>query len=709
MGLVTSSGAAAVRHFLAPASIAVVGASTDETSVSGRPLTLLRQHGYPGPVYPVNPRHATVGGLPCFASVRDIPAPVDLALICVPAARVPAVIAECGEAGVPAAYVITSGFNEALQADAGTAADHGLRAALAGHATRVSGPNAEGIYNIIDDVALGFSPTVDYDRGLRSRPRPGNVAIVAQSGGLGFGIMNQGLARGVDFSYVVSTGNETDLGVLEYVEYLLEDEHTTVVGLFLEGVDKPLALRDLGLRAAAAGKAIVVAKVGRSPEGQRAAVSHTGHVTGPSHLWSALFRQAGIVEVTDISEFLDVLAVLARFRSAPGRRVAVITGSGGAGTWMTDALRDLDLEVPELPGDLQQELAALLPYYAGTRNPVDMTAGGAGPAAQARVLSLVGGSPDIDVVVAISSLLNPETAKEAAVRFADGAQEIGKPLICYSYTQPAEGVADAFAERGIPVVLSQAGVARAIRALAELGQRSPTLPVPPPVSIPALPGARGAAAVLPEAQVKAWLAAAGLPVPRSELVGSAADAVAASAAIGYPVVVKVQAAALPHKGDAGVLALRLGSAPEVRAAYDEVWARAVTLIGADGIAGVLVEQMVPAGFEMLVGITRDPALGPFLTVGAGGSLTEIFHDVVALPAPASPEQVRAAVFRLRCGGAFDPGAGAPLDLAAFCELAATISAIAAQTPELAELDLNPVIVHQAGGGADIADALAVRT
>ena len=278
----TSSGAAAVRHFLAPASIAVVGASTDETSVSGRPVTLLRQHGYPGPVYPVNPRHATVGGLPCFASVRDIPAPVDLALICVPAARVPAVIAECGEAGIPAAYVITSGFNEALQADAGTAADHGLRAALAGHATRVSGPNAEGIYNIIDDVALGFSPTVDYTRGLRSRPRPGNVAIVAQSGGLGFGIMNQGLARGVDFSYVVSTGNETDLGVLEYVEYLLEDEHTTVVGLFLEGVDKPLALRDLGLRAAAAGKAIVVAKVGRSPEGQRAAVSHTGHVTGPA-------------------------------------------------------------------------------------------------------------------------------------------------------------------------------------------------------------------------------------------------------------------------------------------------------------------------------------------------------------------------------------------------------------------------------------------
>ena len=202
---------------------------------------------------------------------------------------------------------------------------------------------------------------------------------MAQSGGLGFGIMNQGLARGIDFSYVISTGNETDLGVVDYVEYLIADEHTRVIGLFLEGLDEPLRLRDLALRAAAAGKAIVAAKMGRSPEAQQAAVSHTGHIAGPSRLWSALFRQAGIVEVTDIAEFLDVLAVLARFQAAGGNRAAVITVSGGAGTWMTDALRQFNVAVPELAASIQDQLRPLLPYYAGLRNPVDITAGAGRP------------------------------------------------------------------------------------------------------------------------------------------------------------------------------------------------------------------------------------------------------------------------------------------------------------------------------------------
>jgi acetate---CoA ligase (ADP-forming) len=716
----TDADVRAVRRFLAPASIAIVGASGDETVVSGRPLVLLRQHGYTGPIYPVNPRHQEISGLPCYASVKDIPGPVDLALVVVPAARVPAVIADCRDAGVPAAYVISSGFDEALQATAGTDASQSLREAIAGHATRISGPNAEGIYNIIDDIALGFSPTTDYKRGLAARPRPGNVAVVAQSGGLGFGIMNQGLARGIDFSYVISTGNETDLGVLEYVEYLITDEHTNVIALFLEGVERPLQLRDLGLRAAAAGKVIVAAKVGRSPEAQRAAVSHTGHVTGASHLWSALFRQAGIVEVTDIAEFLDVLAVVSRFGPAPGRRTAVITVSGGAGVWLTDALRAQDLEVPVLDQARQDQLAPLLPYYASTANPVDMTAGGASVEVQRQVIATVGHSPDVDMVIVISSLMNPETGRETAERCAGVAAEIGKPLITYSYTAPGDGVVDAFAELGIPVLLSQSGAARALRGLADLGQREPApADAGPPSRLAALPGADDfGATVLTEAQVKGWLAANGLAVPPADLVRSRNAAVAAAAALGYPVVLKVQAAALPHKSDAGVLALGLRTDDEVAAAYDRLWARAQERTALAGIDGVLVERMVDAGFEMLVGLTRHPALGPFLTVGAGGSQTEIFRDVAVLPAPATPHQVRAALTQLRCAAAFTAGpatpgsakqgAGTALDVTAFCDLAARISVIAAATADLAELDVNPVIVHPAGGGADIADALAVR-
>jgi acyl-CoA synthetase (NDP forming) len=703
----SGANAEILGRFLAPTSIAIVGASEDKSTPSGRPLLILQQHHYSGHIYPVNPRHTSLHGMPCYASVKDIPAPVDLALVCVPARRVSAVIQECGEAGIPAAYIISSGFNEAVGVAAGTDATEQLRQVVAATGIRISGPNAEGIFNVIDDVALGFSPTIDYERGLRKRPRPGGAAIVAQSGGLGFGIMNQGLARGIDFSYVISTGNETDLGVLEYVEYLVHDEHTKVIGLFLEGLDDPLRLRDLGLAAAAAGKAIVAAKVGRSPEAQQAAVSHTGHIAGSSLLWSALFRQAGIVEVTDIAEFLDVLAVLARFQGAAGKRAAIVTVSGGAGAWMTDGLRAFDVEVPELPTATQDTLRPLLPYYASTRNPVDMTAGGAGPEVAEQVLSLVGTLDDIDIIVLISSLMNTETAMENAARHGNTARKVGKPLIVYSYTQPADGVADAFAEQGLPVLLSQAGVGRSTRILAELPHRSTALDTPTPAPpVAPLPAGRPGQAVLYEAEVKEWLAKSGLLVPPARLVACAAAAAEASESIGYPVVLKGQAAALPHKSEQGVLALNLSTAAQVRAAYQEISTRAQALVGAENVAGVLVEKMVDPGLEMLVGITTDPALGAFVTVGSGGSQAETFRDVQVLPAPASPGQIRRAVARLRCGPALESGSARALDIGAFCELAAVISAIAAATPELAELDLNPVIVHRTG--VAIADALAVR-
>lgn len=706
----TDSNIETIRRFLAPASIAIIGASEDENTPSGRPLLILQQHKFSGPIYPVNPRYRSLGGLTCYATVKDLPGPVDLALVCVPASLVPVIIEECQEAGIPAAYIITSGFNEAPEDTSGSALAGQLNQALSGRITRISGPNAEGIYNLIDDIALGFSPTVDYSRGLKARPRPGSAAIVAQSGGIGFGIMNQGLARGLDFSYVISTGNESDLGVLEYVEYLIADEHTKVIGLFLEGLDEPLRLRDLGLRAASAGKAIVVVKIGRSPEAQQAALSHTGHLAGPGLLWSALFRQAGIVEVTDIAEFLDVLSVLARFQSAAGRRAVIVTVSGGAGAWMVDVLRQFDIEIPVLSQDIQDALRPLLPYYAGTRNPVDITAGVAGDAeAIDRVMSLAGGSEQFDIVVGITSLMNAERGKESAPHYGQIAHNLGKPLIIYSYTQPADGVTDAFAEQGLPVVLSQAGVGRAASLLADLPNRQGIAAHAGRIHLTApLPGSGRQQTTLHEAEAKAWLAQCGLQLLPGRLVQNREQAVAASSAIGYPVALKVQSAALPHKSEKGVMALGLGSRPEVEAAYEKIYSRALEHVRADSIAGVLVEKMASPGAEMLIGITRDPLLGAFLTVGQGGSQAEIYQDVQVLPVPASAEDVSAALARLRCAKIFDPDANGGLDIAVFCDLAADISRIAAATPELAELDLNPVIVHAAGSGIDIADALVVR-
>jgi acyl-CoA synthetase (NDP forming) len=504
----------------------------------------------------------------------------------------------------------------------------------------------------------------------------------------------------------VSTGNELDLGLLDYVDYLIDDEHTTVIALFIEGLAQPLKLRELGVRAANAGKTIVAAKVGRSEEARHAAISHTGHLAGPSHLWSALFRQAGIVEVADIAELLDVVAVLSRYQPRPASRVGVLTVSGGAGVWITDALRSHDLEVPELDPTIQAELASFLPYYASTRNPVDVTAG-AGPEVRDRALPLLAGARNIDVVVGITSLINPETGRESAARYASVAETAGKPIVVYSYTQPGEGVVEAFAARGLPVLLGQAGVARAIGALDRTARRDVAHACAARmVSVPPLPTPSGA--VLHEAVVKQWLAGCGLPVPSGRFVRNVADAVAAGESLGYPVVLKAQASSLPHKSEQGIIALNLRSAQETEAGYEAIWRRAIELVGAEHVDGVLVEKMVPAGFEMLIGITRHPPFGAFLTLGTGGTLTEIVNDVTVLPAPTSVAEVRAALQSLRCAAAFRPDRAAPLDLAAFCDLAATMSAIAANAPDLAELDLNPVIVHPAGGGVHIVDALAVR-
>lgn len=703
-----------IRRFLAPRSIAVVGASAQAESTSGRPLAVLRQHGYGGALYPVNPAHDEVGGLRAYASVRDLPEAVDLAVVTVPAAHVPGVLADCRDRGITAAYIISSGFDESAPGTTGRAIARELSDVVAASGVRVTGPNAEGIYNLADDIPLGFSPTLDYDRGLAARPRPGNVAVVSHSGGLGFGIFNQGLARGIDFSYVLSTGNEIDLGLLDYAEYLIEDERSQVIVLFVEGVDQPRRLRDLGLRAAALDKVVVVAKVGRFAEAQQAAISHTGHVTGPSELYSALFASGGIVEVGDIAELLDVVAALTRWRRAPGDRVGIVTGSGGAGAWLTDVCRAHGLRVPELPAAHQKRLLDFLPYYASARNPVDITAGSGGPPVVERTLDVVVDAAAVDVHVVIGSHVVADRAKETAVVLAGVADRSGRPVLAYSYTTPPPEVVTTFSRYGVPLYTSQTGVAQAIRALARPVAEPPTQarsgsPTGDPAAIP-LPRSADGAGVLTEVEVKAWLRAGSLPVPAGELVRDPEAAAAAVARLGGPVAMKVQSPAVAHKADAGLLALNVGP-PGAAATFDRLWARATDVLGGATPDGVLVERMVEPGFEMLVGVASHPDLGAFVVVGSGGKYTEVYDDAVPISAPATPGQVAAAVRRLRCAAAFEPGGTAAtgtLDLAAFCELAAEVSRLAAEHGDrLAELDLNPVVVHAAGHGVDIVDGLAV--
>ena len=329
-------GGPGLRALLTPGSIAIVGASQDPSRLSGRPLEILRQHRYPGRILPVNPQHETIGGLPAFPSISAVPGPVDVAAIVVRAALVPQVLSECASTGVRSVAIFSSGFAE--EGEDGRRAEQSIGAIARASGMRILGPNAEGFFNVHDGIPLTFSPTVDYERGL-TRLVSGNVAVVSQSGGLGFALFNGGQGVGMGASYVVSTGNEADLGAVEVAGHLIEDAKTDVVALVVEGMRPEDDLSAVAHRAAALGKHLVVAKLGRSTVGGEAAAAHTAHSAGHDDEYTAAFERLGVVQVDDQEDLLDVCFALSRGRLAVGSRVESSPPQAApAYGWLTPAM-----------------------------------------------------------------------------------------------------------------------------------------------------------------------------------------------------------------------------------------------------------------------------------------------------------------------------------------------------------------------------------
>ncbi|MEO5837578.1 MAG: acetate--CoA ligase family protein [Acidimicrobiales bacterium] len=695
----------------APASVAFVGASSEPTSLAGRAFEAIRQHEFAGHLYPVNPSRDEIAGLRCYPSVSALPESVDLAVIMVSAPLVASVIDDCGRAGVRAAYIITSGFGEAAT-DVARQADGALRAAIARWpALVVAGPNGEGIYDLTTDFTFTFSPVADYTRGLPSRPEAGNVAIISQSGGVGFGLFSLGLDRGIGFSRVVSTGNEVALDILDYVAHSLDCPSTDVIILFVEGFHDPGRLRSIAAIARERNKALIVMKIGRSESAQQAAQSHTGHLSGPAHLYSALFRHEGIIEVRDANEALDVASVLARWRGPVGRRVGIVTGSGGAGVWLADVLAEAGLSVPSLPESEQAQLRTQLPAFAGVRNPVDYTASGL--SAIASILRHLDDSPSVDLVVFVASLFSHESARDRLAAL-DGLENSDKPCVVFSHYAASPAGIEVARARRLPWFESQQAAARALRALVDYGEarqhhlessqseaaRSEAAGRFPSAALDAAGGGS-------EVSVKAWLREAGIAVPAGALAVGADRATEIARSIGFPVAMKAQAIGLPHKSDVGGVRLRLHTEDEVRNAFDDLIMLAGNNPDALGWQGVLVEQMAEQGAEMMIGAIVDPTLGPFVVVGAGGIDAEINRDFAVAPAPLTPDEAQRLIRSLRMAPRFDGWRGAAaLDLVALATTVAHVSELVADNvATIRELDLNPVVVY--GEGLLVLDGLAI--
>jgi acetyltransferase len=696
-------------RFFAPDSIALIGASRDLEKIPGRLLSMLRNNGFPGKIYPINPNYGDIDGLKCFSSIADVGQPIDLAIVIIPAKAVLGALEQCAAAGVRNAVIISSGFAE--EGGDSAAMQDAIAELAKTTGMRISGPNAEGFFSEVQRVAATFSPTVDVKpnepRLIATRRR---IGIVAQSGGIGFAIYHRARALGIALSYVISAGNESDLGAGEFFEYMVQDSSTDVILLFIEGIRDVEKFLAAARRAAETGKPVIVTKVGRSGAGERAAASHTASMAGWSAAYDAVFAKYGFVVSNDLDEAVTIAAVLTTNPMPKGDRVAVLTVSGGAGIWGADTVSMQGLKVPELSETIQAEIGKLLPSYGATRNPIDVTAQGVHSGGLQKSIDLLDVSDEVDAILVVLSLSSDTRMpfKQAELKPVLDAQN--KPVVFYSYTLPSQFARAELAASGA-VVLS--GLTHVGVAMRQMVQRA-KFRLAPPADAAALPmrdlSAHLTSATLSESDSKAVLREAGIALPDEVLVTERNALDSAIARVGFPLVMKIQSRDIPHKSEVGGVRVSIATKGEVFLAYQTLLENARRHRPDAAVQGVLVGPMAKKGVEIIIGTMPDETFGPMIMVGLGGITTELFRDVIYRPAPLSATEASAMLAELKAAPLLNGFRGAAkADIPALSRLIAQVSVLAGRySGEISEIEINPVLVHAEGQGVTIVDALVVR-
>ncbi|MFN7916415.1 MAG: GNAT family N-acetyltransferase [Vicinamibacterales bacterium] len=716
--------AASLTPMLQPSAVAVVGVSRGAASGIGRRVfDALRSGGYGGAIYPVNPNAADIDGVRCYASARDLPSGVDLAVIAVPAPLVLDVVDDCAAVGVKSLVVISAGFAEA--GVEGIARQQALVERVRNHGMRMVGPNCMGVLNASAAVRMNasFSPVM---------PPSGRVSLLSQSGALGIAIIELAIERQVGLSSFVSVGNKADVSGNDLLQYWERDPQTAVMLLYLESFGNPRRFARLARRVGRT-KPIVAVKAGRTSAGVRAAGSHTAAMAASDVAVNALFQQSGVIRADTIDEMFDVATCLEAQPLPAGGRVAIVTNAGGPGILAVDACVAAGLQVVEFGADTRARLRTFLPPEANISNPVDMIAS-AGPEEYERAVHAALVSADTDALIVLYTPVYPETqaATHAAIaRGVASARRDGvaaKPVLAclmaesgaqHAMTVPAPAGTDgaSAAQERIPVYGFPENAARALGKVAGYAAwraQPPALfwsfddirPDEARDICRAVVDSRGGAWLTAE-ESRRVLNAFGLPLLPTVLARTADEAAALAAVFGYPVVAKLQARTLLHKSDAGAVQVGLSSERAVRAAFKEL-----TVIGAehepivaDEGEGVVIQPMVAGGVETMIGITDDPLFGPLVAFGLGGVHVEVLGDVRFRIAPLTDRDADELLrgirgFKLLKGYRGHP----PVDLEALRELLLRVSRLAEEVPEIAELDLNPVIALSPGNGCRIVDA-----
>jgi acetate---CoA ligase (ADP-forming) len=692
-----------LQPLLAPRSIALVGASADHTKLSGLPLFFLQRHGYSGALYPVNPRAAEVRGLRCYPSLAAINQPVDLAFLLVGAERVLDVIDECIATGVKSAIVAASGFAEV--GGEGAAMQARLVERIRGTGLRVLGPNCMGLVNVQAGVAASFSQSLYVDRLI-----PGAFAFFSQSGAIGGSTLDMASSRGIGLSHWVSTGNQADIDVVECALAVVRDPDVRVIGLYLESMLDPIAYIELLEHAHNLSKTVIVLKSGASDAGAQAAISHTAAMVGNAAVFEAVSSQYGAVLARDLEELLDKASGFLTGRVASGKRVGVVTSSGGVGVILADEIERQGLSVARLSSATRERLAKVVPEYGSTNNPVDATAtlvarmiGGEAGLWMECFLALADDS-DVDQIIVGLTMIVGEAGATLADEVVAATERTDKPIIVAWLG--ADLCREAFQRlhaAGVPMFSS---TARAVRVASALAQTTPRVPeiatARSPLEI-TLPASKGA--VLTEWQSQSLFQAAGLRCPTAWLMNPGASR-EFELEPGSRYVVKVQSSEITHKSDVGAVEIGVDADGVDQAARQVLESARLHLPDAQ-IEGVMVQEMVTDGLEMLVGVVRDPWFGLMLSIGSGGTLTELLRDVSLRRLPVSRSAIHRMISELRCAALLTDARGKPpYDVAALVDAVERIAWLAESIGErLDELEINPLLVLSDGRGVVPADCL----
>lgn len=697
-----------LQPLLDPRSIAVVGASQDPTRIGGRPIGYLKRE-FAGPIYPINPKREEIQGLKCYARLADLPGPVDLVLLCVPADVVLEELQRASDAGAKAAVIFAAGF-----AESGDEQSVQREAELAAIARRtgmlVLGPNTTGMANVATG-AMGTFATPFRD----ALPRPARgIAVMGQSGATCNAMAYNAMRQGVALRYFIATGNETCLGMADIAGYLAQDTALDAVVAYMEGSRDGAQFLQAARRLSDQGVPFIVLKVGNSEKGREASASHTAALAGDAAVSRAALASANVIQAHDLGH-LDDLAYLSCFRGRTwGPRVAVVTASGAAGVMTADGLDGRGMTLPDFSPALQAKLRERIPVFGMVTNPVDVTANLLTDGELlGHAMGALAHSDEVDMIVL--ALAGHMVAKLTG-QVVEAAARTNKMILVID---PDGTIArDHLVSCGIPVFHR---FREGLAALESFNQwhagraRGQAAVLAAPLAAQAAAVARETVEAvrrsgrshLTEAEGMALLRAGGVPVPRAAVMRQGADAAQAAADTGLPAVLKILSPDIQHKSDVGGVRLNLGSAEALQGAFDEVIARVSAAVPSARLEGAIVQQMAPRGVEVLVGIRRDATFGQVMTIGMGGVQAELLADVQTLLLPVDEAAALAALQRLRLFPLLDGYRGTPrCDVPAAAQAIARLSALAmALADQVDELEVNPISVGPQGQGALALDCL----